>query len=311
MEQVRAKYDCTQHELYSIANTVYNSLDAHLAEYAAYKSKYTAAFVSAAKQRVSDAKGKPDADNMTSKHKTLEIDLQTLAKNCCRNFPLLKGHIEDAFDKAQHSTQFTAAGGKQYETASHFDWEDVAGLNSSMITYISENSTALTTDGYMPAAFATKVSDDSALFLTAYEDFLAARQTGETTTDRLKGNNAIYDELIGVCTDGQRLFADEPEKKKLFIFEVVKSLVSPPGSASLKLRLIRQGENTPIAGANVNIQAAGGQVIKGVSDENGVVLFDNIDPADYTVTVYIDGVVVLQFEKEVNTGTAARKDVEI
>lgn len=311
MNPVIAKYKCTQQELYSIANTVYDNLENNLSDFAAYKAKYIAAFVTALRDAVTDAQGGASDKNITSKHVDLEIDLEPLADKCCKNFQLLKGYIEEAFDKAHWDNQFNAAGQARYSQAQGYNWEYVMGLNSDMILYISENTTALTTNGYMPAGFAGQVSTDSVNFNGKYADFKALRQTSTDTADRLNANNAIYDDLMKVCSDGQRIFADVDEKKKLFVFAVVKSLVSPPGSAGLKITLRKKVENTPIVGAVVKIQAEGGIALSGVSDEAGVVTFDNIDPGDYTGTVKIDDVVAAEFEKEVNTGTAARLELSI
>lgn len=306
MNPVRAKYKCTQQELYSIANTVYDNLENNLSDFASYKAKYDALFITALRDAVTAAQGNASSANITGKHVDLEIDLEPLADKCCKNFQLLKGYIVDAFDEAHHNNQFNAAGQGKYAPAASYNWEYVMGLNSDMKLYISENTSVLTTNGYMPAGFAAQVNADSVNFNGKYADFKNMRQTGVTTADRLTANNLIYDDMMKVCADGQRIFADIDEKKKLFVFDVVKALVSPPGSASLKVSLIKAGDNTPLTGKPVSIQAEGGVAKSGVSDDNGEVEFDNIDPGVYSGTVKDDTTVIAEFEKEVNTGTAAR-----
>ena len=306
MSIVKVKYRCTQQELYSIANTIYDNLEENLSDFTAYKSKYDALFITGLRNAVTAAQGNASATNIAGKHVDLEIDLELLADKCCKNFQYLKGYIEDAFDKAHQNNQFNAAGQKRYSSAASYNWEYVMGLNSDMKLYISENSTVLTTNGYMPAGFAAQVNTDSVNFDGKYSDFKNMRQTSATTADRLTANNLIYDDMMKVCSDGQRIYADVPEKIKLFLFEVVKALVSPPGSASLKITLIKAGDNTPLVGKPVSIQAEDGVAKSGVSDDNGEVEFDNIDPGDYSGTVKDDTSVIAKFEKEVNTGTAAR-----
>ena len=39
------------------------------------------------------------------------------------------------------------------------------------------------------------------------------RQTGATTADRLTANNLIYDDMMKVCADGQRILQILTEKK--------------------------------------------------------------------------------------------------
>ena len=63
---------------------------------------------------------------------------------------------------------------------------------------------------------------------------------------------------------------------------------------------------------NVSIQAAGGTIFNGVTDDTGVIIFKDIDPADYFVTISGTGLPTpLTFNKEVNTGVQARKEVLI
>ena len=159
------------------------------------------------------------------------------------------------------------------------------------------------------AAFqgATQAASDS--FATKYSDFKAARQTSVDTSAKVKANNLVNKEMMDICDEGQRLFAEDAEMKKLFVFSVVKSLVSPPSSASFKLSVKKTADNTVVAGAAVTIQMAGGVPIVTNTDADGVAMFEKIDPADYNVSVVAPSFVTMNFVKEVNTGTDARKEV--
>ncbi|HMR46249.1 MAG TPA: hypothetical protein PKC85_06065 [Bacteroidia bacterium] len=99
---------------------------------------------------------------------------------------------------------------------------------------------------------------------------------------------------------------------KLFTFKAVKELVSPPGSASLKVTVKSASDGSPKVGLNLSIQAAGGAIFNGATDEAGVIVFKDIDPADYAVTISGEGLPApITFNKEVNTGVQARKEVLI
>ncbi|MGB4774142.1 MAG: hypothetical protein WBP45_03135, partial [Daejeonella sp.] len=124
-----------------------------------------------------------------------------------------------------------------------------------------------------------------------------------------QANNVLYKDVMDICEEGQRLFAKEGEKKKLFVFSAIKLIVSPPGSASFKLTLKKLDENTPVAGARVCIQEDGEQVMELFTDVNGVVVFEHINPAVYRVKIEAGEMRAVDFVKEVNTGTASRKEV--
>jgi len=311
-EPTIAAYKSTQQELFSICATIYGNLKTYRARFAAFKPKYTTDYVDELMGRLTAAKGKRSADSVTAVHATLEKELEQLADVCLLNFQFGKGYINGVFPPAQQTIQYNAAGGRKYKSASEYNWENLVGMNAALLQYIADNAVKLADGGdNMPASFADKVAADSAAFDLKYDAFKTARQTGKITKERIDANNVVYADAMGVCADAQIIFAKEPELKKLFVWEAVKSLVSPPGSASLKIRLRKKVDNTPVVNTNVNIQAEGGALIKGTSNDEGVVVFDNIDPADYVAKVIVDGVVVFSGDKEVNTGTDARMEVEI
>lgn len=304
-----AEYKCTQQELYSISDTVYKNLLFYLSLFTAYKAKYVAAFVTALRATRKAAMDLPDEDARDTVAETFRIEMLALADTCTRNFQLLKGYINDAFDEAQHGTKYDAAGGRKYSPAKNGNWEQLVGMNSAMKNFIATNSVVLLADGYMPATFEADVIAASDSFETTYSEFKTARQTSVDTSAKVKANNLLNKEMMEICDEGQRLFASDAEMKKLFTFVVVKSLVSPAGSASFKLTVKRSIDNTPVVNAAVTLQLAGSVATVVNTDDTGIALFEKIDPADYSVSVVAAGLLTLNFEKEVNTGTDARKDV--
>jgi hypothetical protein len=110
--------------------------------------------------------------------------------------------------------------------------------------------------------------------------------------------------------DGQMLFSNDAEKRKLFTYQVLKSLVSPPGSASLLVKVERVSDSTPILNAKVSLQRESEPTIILFTNAEGA-LFENIDPAVYTVQVDVENVTSAIFIKEVNTGVNARLDVKL
>ncbi len=269
------------------------------------------------KQKIVDAKALPDEEMRNSIFQTLGVELAQLEKTFCENFQDLKNYIDDSYAKELIKIKYDAAGGPKYIEASQGNHERVAGLNADMIAFIAAESATLLVnlDGVanMPAGFEAKVIADSGAFDLKYAAFLAARQTTRDTNRKIKANNDCFKDIMSACDDGIRVSAksdDEAGMTKLFTFKTVKDLVSPPGSASLKITIKLAVDGTPIAGLSVAIQAAGDAVLNGVTDEFGVVVFKDINPADYNVTISGDAIPApIMFIKEVNTGVQARKEV--
>jgi hypothetical protein len=117
--------------------------------------------------------------------------------------------------------------------------------------------------------------------------------------------------MKSIQADANVVYKYDGEKLKRYTINVIKNLISPPGSAGLKVSCIQAGTNLPMANLQVIIQAKDGIAKTGATDVKGEVPFDNIDPARYTVTVKQAGQPDIVTTKEVNAGTAARLEVII
>lgn len=317
LNEIRAEYPCTGQELYSIGNTIYDNVKGNLAPFTALKAKYTEAYVDGLKAKIATAKGLPDEELRNAAFQTSGVLLKGLEDKCCENFQDLKNYIDDSYARGLRKIKYDAAGAPKYEAAKSGNHEQVAGLNADMIAFlIAENTTLLTNvdgDPNMPAGFKVQVMLDSENFDTEYADFKLARQTTLDTNAKIGANNDCFEEIMRACDDGVRVAAksaDPAGMRKLFTFKTVKDLVSPPGSASLKIMCKLAADGSALAGLMVAIQAAGGAILSRTTDATGAVLYEDIDPADYNVTITGTGIPEpITFIKEVNTGTQARKEV--
>ena len=301
-------YKCTQLELYSICETATSNLEANLAVFADFKTKYDAPFVAALRAERAAAMALPDADVRDAVSETLRVEMLPFAADCVKYFQFLKGYIDDAFAPDLRVINYRSAGLDEYEGARLSNWEDMIGMNLKMNAFITANAALLASAGFMPASFAGNVSTASAGFATKYAAFKVARQTSENTAAKIRANNALYKNMMDFMADGQMLFSGRDEMKKLFTFSILKSLVSPPGSASLRVT-VKNADTTPIVGVGVKLILVDGDgaVINGFSDANGEVLYSSIDAGVYTVLV--DLAPVQTYTKEVNSGVAARLEV--
>ena len=300
-------YKCTQMQLYSISETAISNLEANLPVFFDFKTKYTAAYVDSLKAARVAAFSLADVDVRNAVSETLRMEMLPFATNCIKHFQYLKRYIDDAFSVDLRTINYKAAGLTEYDGAKMNNWEDMIGMNLKMNAFIKANISLLTTNGYMPATFAAKVVADSDGFAMKYAGFKVARQTSEKTAEKVRANNALYTSMMDFMADGQMLFSGNDEMKKLFTFSVLKSLVSPPGSASLKVA-VRNNDGSAAEGIKVIIREDEDNApeIVGVSDASGEVFFNKIDAGVYGVSVGFEKVQL--FTKEVNTGVDARME---
>ncbi len=318
-EEVVANYHATELELYAIAELGYNNLETDLAAFTAKNTKYDAAFVTALRQTRTDAMALPDEEARGAEHEILRNKLvNEFLPPVLDNFNDLKGYIKDAWANEDPKPRYEAAGGTKYATAAAKNWEDVVGLNDSMTSFITANAVLLDDPGGMPGTFEVKVTTDANNFATNYAAFMQARETGVARGEKVTANNLLHEELMNVLEDGaERVFRNDAAKQKNYVFDTLKDIVSPPGSASLRALVLRN-DDTPVEAANVTIRLQNAEdpgvvapPITVITDAQGVALFENADPGRYDGSATSsEGSVTVDFTKEIDTGVNARVTVQ-
>lgn len=318
-EEVKSIYECTELELYAIAELGYNNLEGDLAAFAAVSTKYTAAFLTALRKTRTAAMALPDEEARNVEHEVLRNKLvKDLLPPVLDNFNLLKGYIKDGWPDENPEPRYEAAGGKKYPKAAQKNWENAEGLNESMKKFINAHTAKLTDPGGMPDTFPPKVIADDGNFSTSYDLFMQARETSPARAEKVNANNLLHKELMNVLEDGaERVFRNDAAKQKNYVFATLKDIVSPPGSASLRALVLRE-DDTPVEGASVTIRLKDAELVEivappitVVTDAEGVALFENADPGRYNGSATSsDGTVTVDFSKEIDTGVNARITVQ-
>jgi hypothetical protein len=306
-------YPSTQQELYSIADTMYANLEnpINLAAFEVVKpGKYAPDFILDLKTRKTTAFEMPGDVQRSSIHEASRKELTGLKDICCENFQVLKGYIHDGFPKDQLKIRYDEAGMSVYESAANSNWEKVVELNKNMKDFIDLYPTQLAT-GFMPVPFKAKVASDSNKFDEKYAAFKLSRETTSATGAKIAADNLVYVDLQNLQNDAHIVFKDNPETLKQFMFLEIKTLISPPGSASLGIDLIEDGTNLPVANAAITIQSETGIAISQTTNEAGQADFPKIDPDNYKVKIQPVGKPEINLVKEVNTGVSARLKVKV
>ncbi|MFI5220372.1 MAG: hypothetical protein ACHQNT_12885 [Bacteroidia bacterium] len=304
-EEIKAIYKCTEVELYSISELAINNLETDLAAFAAKKAKYTALFVTGLRGLRTTAMGLPDEETRNATHQTLKGLLPGLAEPCKDNFNDLKGYIRDGWPNENPTPRYEAAGLIKYNNIGANNWENVVGMNESMTQFIADNTAILTAPGGMPGTFAAKVTTDATAFGDTYSDYKTSRETGTARAAKIKANNNLYDAVVEFQKDGvEMVFRKDEANQKRYIFSALKDIVSPPGSASLKVT-IKNALDILIPDKTVTIKKIGSAPIMSRTNAEGVALFASVDAGAYEGEVDNNGVPV-RFTKDVNTGVDAR-----
>ena len=218
------------------------------------------------------AKAMPEDATRNAAAETLRVGLVKMGDICLLNFQTLKRYIESAFtDRDVWDIQFKAAGQQYYADAANKDWESMELLNQAAKNYIAvpANNTLLLGTApnlNMPAAFQAALTLAATNFSAQYLAFKSAEETASATAAKINANNLCYRTLIGMLKDGQVIFANDEETKKMFVFSTLWDLINPP-VAGMKGEVKVTGTNVPIVGATISIQKEGEVALDILTDD--------------------------------------------
>lgn len=297
-------YKCNTQELYSAARLGWDSCSEQLTDFAAFKAKYTAAYITAQLAEIDSAANLPDDQARAAKAESERITLTQIADTCLSNWQKLKRYIADAFPAEQQKPNQEAAGSQYYEKAGNYNWDSLQGLLTSGQTYIAANLAALQANQNLPASFQATFSSDKTAFDNLHQQFLQSEELSQQGTEaKIIANNKVYSNLISMFLDGQEIYKTNEVIKKQFVFDQVLNLVSGTGTAGIKGYITSDDTNLPIEGARVEIEQNG----KGSkTDQDGKYQILQVAANTYNVKIGAEGYTSKLIENVVvKTGTVS------
>ncbi len=198
-----------------------------LSFFSPFKSLYDTVFQAARIAQIKAAKNLPDysvrGSKVTQKHKTVIKK----AKTCRTRFQSLKSYINGAFSVDERESLYQEAGQAHYAEAGKNNWEEIDNLMTDGNNFITAHLTELTAANNMPAAFQTTFANDYDAFSTALSDFYAEEEAErQAAANKINANNAVHEALMLMLTDAQQIFVDDEDKRKIFTFDHLMSLVT-------------------------------------------------------------------------------------
>jgi hypothetical protein len=309
------KYKCSQQELYEACKLLANNLAEHLDRFTAYKGKYNVAFVSNFKQMRIDARAIPDSDIRTADREVLRIELVELVKTQVYDaVNYLEGYIEEIYKNPEiRKVRKQEAGFAHYEAAMNDDWEEVNYLLEQGYTFIETHETELLDGGNnMPATFKGQFETLKNDMDGKISIFLGKKDNSKAgTAVKTRANNDLYDVAVSICSDGQIIFAREPEIKDQFVWQSILDVITPPGAAGLKVYVKNAVTFLPVVGALVKAQQEGEPARTLVTDEDGFGHFKSMVVTNYICNVTGPGLQELNFNVDIQTGVTSTKHLEV
>ncbi len=220
------EYSCGQQDLYTVIETGWGSYTQHLPRFENHSSLYTAATGTTQLAALAAARALPDEDSREEVHKTLRVQLKSLADACLIKWSDMETYIRDGFPEDEYENKRIAAGYNYYRSAARDDWDDVKGLMQNGLLFLNANAAILSAGG-MVATFMPSFILAKDAFELKHQAFLQAEEETKVMTDqKIIANNALNKNLMKMFDDGKKLFRDDAAVREQFTFDRVLALVN-------------------------------------------------------------------------------------
>ncbi len=308
---MRPSYNCSQDELYTAGYLIANSLEEELAAFTALKAKYNAVFVAGLRTEIEAAEAIADKEQREAESQIMRIGLVERVDGEVQNaLGRLRLYIRDAWEnEAVRVVRMQEAGFGDYDEAMNFDWEKVKSIMNTGRTFVVTHSAVLSAGENMPAGFvaefetmATEVNGEIDAYLNAKEN------VRQVTQEKVGANNVLFDKLMKICEDGQKIFRADAAKRVQFVWTSVLAVVTPTGAAGLRGTVKAFGTNVPIGGAVVWMQREGDVAVVFETDVNGRYYSGGLPAGAYKFKLNKEGFGEIEAEIELKTGVTSYRN---
>lgn len=308
MSNTNPAYSTTQQQLYLVTEMAWGNYKDNLADFAAFKGKYTAQLATDALAEVAAAKAIPDNQTRGAVPETMRLQLLPLAEVCLFNFQKLKSYIEEVYEDGEEKPMLDAAGSQYYRAASREGWEQMGSLLTASAKFLTDHATTLEAGGQnMPTAFVAEYNTAKTAFETKYSEFLkTAQATPAGTSTKITANNALYKKVIAMLNDGQLLYKNNPTKKDLFTFSSLLSYITTAGTTGIEIKLTDKQSSQPIGGYTATLQPGNKT---GIADATGILQL-TIAEGLYDMTITATGYpAYTEKDIKITTGVMSKKGI--
>ena len=247
-------YNCSVDSLYLALHYGWDLTEQHLTAFVAYKSKYTPAFVTTHREALRIAEDMPDQQARIAPTQAQRVDLVAKKEEVLTYFQFLVGYIEDAYQKDKVKIMTQSAGQAKYAKAQNNNWTSVKSLLSSAVAFIENNQADLTADDNMPLDFLTRFKQARADFDALYSLWNTDDSDSYQLTEaKINANNAVYNTILGVLSDAQKVFRNDATKAQKFTFSALLSQIRGTTAAGVSGKVVIKGTTDVLTNATISI----------------------------------------------------------
>jgi len=303
--EIKAKYNCTQPELYAICTLGWNLCKNSQATMEINFVVYTVTYIDGKIADIQTAEELPGLQQRDMVTETARINMKQLAADGVEQWQYLERYITHAFQSQPEliKPNLEGAGKDYYEAATREnpDWESVKQLLVDGKKYLDDYGGGLA--GFMPVGFPVAFANAKTAFDTQYASYtvLTAESPGGTL-EKITANNLLYDDLMLMLGDIVLIVPDELKSEATFTH--LKSIISSAGPAGLKGTLKDAVTNNMLAGAAMRLVDTDYETVSTAEGYD----FGNIASGTYMLEIVLAGYETLLVPVTIATGVTSTKN---
>ena len=308
MQQNAPKFNCPQEGMYAAGNLGKDLLNDHLATFTRYSPLYTPEFVTSLGEQILEAEALPGETNRAGRRRAMRVNVKKAKVAAMNEWQNLKSYVQKAWtDPAEQKAKLSEAGADIYRKAeSKGSWAIVNKLMETGNLFITENKTALQLNNNMPDGFEGVYQRKMTVYAAQYSNYSNTGSINEIQSNaKRKANNDVYDKVIQLCKDGQRIFKGDGTMQKQFAFSQMLKKVGYGGTAGVHFTLTYGNEKLPVAFADA---VSSNLKYTGVGTAKGILKINKMAEGEYTFSISALGFDDLTVTVTLKAGVKSRFD---
>lgn len=267
-----------------------------------FNDTYTPEYIKDAQAALQAARNLPNLEARRAVQTRMRAILNGALLQCSNLVQNLYTIIARAFPDNQIESMRQEAGSGYYQSATSNNWNSAATLLNMANAFIATYNEALMA-GKMPADFPAQLKEATNAYNNAFGNYAAAKDNlTKGGNAKQTANNAVYDTLLQMLSDGKAIFRNNAAVKKFFTFSELVKMVSGTGKTGIRIKL--QQEVTLLPVGNATITAQPGNYLF-YTDEKGIAQKE-MPGGKYTVSITTPGMKTIVHNIKISTGVTRR-----
>jgi Carboxypeptidase regulatory-like domain len=304
-------FNCALPDLADTVRLGFFEYEQYQDRFAAHKfSKYTPTFGAESNTMLQEFVAMEDFQAFSKRLETAREAYYGEVKSVAGLFKTLKSYINElSSDKTVINNYYKDAGQQLFNDLSANNLDQNDKLLSTMMRFVAANQTDLTAKD-LPAAFAQQLKDKQAALKTTNKAWLDTKEAASAASEaKVSKGNDLKNRLADIFLDAQRIFQEEKDIAKKFVWDTILTKVRGVREAGVGGKVTLKGDKKGVAGITVSIVSLNLSV---VTDEQGRYEHAPLPEGVYDLDIKGDGFKPLVIEKRVvKSGVIGRLNIEL